>query len=139
MGNTYSTKHMLTLILQNGSVGFRYQQHNTVPRNEDGVEPGPGPARVVDTVPIGKGLGKIGGAVSVDYDFPSYIHKASAGADLMLGPSWDWGTMAEAHASHFAFRSAENGFTLFRCASGSVSGVWDPYGQNVFHRLTKGY
>ena len=40
----------------------------------------------------------------------------------------DWGPIGIVHARMGAQRALENGFTLFRCSSGGVSGVYDAYG-----------
>lgn len=72
------------------------------------------------------------------------------GADILLQPGWDWISMAKVHSRMVATRALENGVTVIRCASGSVSGIYSPYGEVVmettlgtenvdFGRMTKGY
>ncbi len=48
-----------------------------------------------------------------------------AGVSLLLQPSWTWGPIGQLHAWDSAVRGVENGFALFRCSSGGLSGYWD--------------
>jgi hypothetical protein len=62
-------------------------------------------------------FGTIGAALGVDYGFPSFLRRASNGADIMLQSGKDRG--ASSLQSQMAqFRAVENGFTLIRCATG---------------------
>mmetsp|Transcript_9008 Transcript_9008/g.11217 ORF Transcript_9008/g.11217 Transcript_9008/m.11217 type:complete len:597 (+) Transcript_9008:377-2167(+) len=74
-----------------------------------------------------KGIGRLSAALCFDFDFPSFIRKASVkGVDLFLQPAWTWGSIAQFHAMANAFRAVENGFELFRCTSSGVSGLFSP-------------
>lgn len=90
-------KNMLTLIGPSGEVLFAYQKAHPVVL---GVEPdvAPGPANALPVVATAE-LGRVGGAICFDFDFPSYVLLAAAqGADVMLQPSWTWGPIGAWHA-----------------------------------------
>ena len=60
--------------------------------------------------------GRLSGAICFDLDHPSYVRAAGAHrADLMLQPSWTWGSIGPRHFASDMLRAVENGFTLFRC------------------------
>ncbi|CAG8746764.1 7266_t:CDS:2, partial [Acaulospora morrowiae] len=93
---------------------------------EDGLSPGKGTLQTSHT----SDFGIIGGAICFDYNFPKLIGQASThGVDFMLDASWTWGPSANYHPRINVIRSIENGFTLFRCNSYGISGVWGPYGE----------
>mmetsp|Transcript_717 Transcript_717/g.1045 ORF Transcript_717/g.1045 Transcript_717/m.1045 type:complete len:562 (+) Transcript_717:218-1903(+) len=120
----YLAANMFAVVLENGTIALKYQKVNPVVGKEASIQPGKSPA-----IPFQTRFGKWGGAICFDFDFPNYIHAASAGADLMIQPGWDWGPIGILHARMDALRAVENGFTLFRCSAGGVSGVYDAYGQ----------
>jgi hypothetical protein len=63
--------------------------------------------------------GRVAGAICFDLDHPAYVRAAGAGAaDLMLQPSWTWGSIGPRHFVSDMLRSVENGFTLFRWGLG---------------------
>mmetsp|Transcript_6518 Transcript_6518/g.7462 ORF Transcript_6518/g.7462 Transcript_6518/m.7462 type:complete len:225 (-) Transcript_6518:40-714(-) len=126
-------RNMFALVLINGTIAFKYQKVHPVFIVEKNVEPGKHPAPVIDT---GKAFGRVGGGICFDFDYPRFINKASNGADLMLQPGWDWDVIGILHAKMDATRALENGFTLFRCSSGGVSGVYSPYFTTVFEKIT---
>lgn len=43
----------------------------------------------------------------------------------MLQPSWTWGPIGTYHGQGNILRAVENGFTLFRCVSQGVSGIFE--------------
>mmetsp|Transcript_2364 Transcript_2364/g.3296 ORF Transcript_2364/g.3296 Transcript_2364/m.3296 type:complete len:537 (+) Transcript_2364:100-1710(+) len=122
--------NVFTLILNDGSIAFRYEKVNPVFMVESNVRPGRDLAPIVETR-----LGKIGGAICFDFDFPAFIRRASDSATLMLQPGWDWGPIGTLHAKMDATRALENGFTLFRCSSGGVSGVYSPYFETIYEKV----
>lgn len=47
-------------------------------------------------------LGRLGGGICFDYDFPQYTRHAGHAqrrVDLMLQPSWTWGSMGRYHTA----------------------------------------
>lgn len=84
---------------------------------------GPGIVQYVDT----EDFGRVGGAICFDYNFPHFISQANTHkVDLMLQPSWTWGPIGTYHEQSNIIRAVENGFTLFRCVSQGISGVFEP-------------
>ncbi len=72
----------------------------------------------------------VGAAICFDYDFPSFIAQASRhDINLMLQPSWTWGPLYRQHLKQDRLRAVEQGFTLFRCGSGGISGGYSPSGE----------
>jgi len=128
----YDSQNMFGLVLPTGEVSYKYQKVHPVVGVETSVEPGTAPAPLVH-VP---NIGIVGAGICYDYDFPEYIRK-SAGDDasLMLQPGWDWGAIGILHARMDALRAIENGFTLFRCSSGGISGVYDSYWGTRFETI----
>lgn len=123
--------NVFTLVRPDGSVGFRYAKRHPVPIVEADAVAGHAKAPPhVDTP-----WGRVGGAICFDMDFPLWAKEAGrARVALMLQPSWTWGPLGQLHAFDSAIRGVENGFAVFRCSSGGVSGYWDAtYG---VHALT---
>ena len=56
--------------------------------------------------------------------------------ELMLQPASDWNTIGRLHERVAKARAIENGFSLFRCTSGGISGVYSPFGETVFRKVT---
>lgn len=52
----------------------------------------------------------------------------------MLQPSWTWGPIGTYHQQTNTLRAVENGFTLFRCVSQGVSGIYEPTLNGVFNQ-----
>lgn len=52
----------------------------------------------------------------------------------MIQPSWTWGPIGTYHQQGNILRAVENGFTLFRCVSQGVSGVFEPTLNSVFNQ-----
>ena len=128
----YSMLNMFALVLPDsaGGAGINYQKLHPVLGVEDDVQPGSVTPPVVQSA-----LGLIGVGICFDYDFPETIRLNSRGASLMLQPGWDWSTSGILHARMGAMRAVENGFTLLRCSSGGVSGVYTPYGTSAFETV----
>jgi hypothetical protein len=55
--------------------------------------------------------------------------------DLMLHPSWTWGSVGPRHFTGNQLRSIEGGFTTARCSTGGVTGAVSPSGV-VTHQMT---
>ncbi|CAI7907724.1 unnamed protein product [Closterium sp. NIES-53] len=111
------------LIDPSGAPILRYNKTHLFPSVEANVQPGPGSLPVVDTP-----LGRLSVAVCFDMQFPALIRQAGRqGVDILLQPSWTWGTIGHVTLQTDAVRAAENGLTLLRCSSIGVSGVVSPY------------
>ncbi|CAB4387704.1 unnamed protein product [Rhizophagus irregularis] len=80
-------------------------------------------------------FGIIGSAICFDFDFPKLIGQApSKKVNLMLDSSNTWvSPVGPLHARMNSIRSIENGFTIFRCNSDGVSGIWNQYGQPLHY------
>lgn len=63
--------NIFSLILPDGSVGFEFIKAHPVPFVETSLVAGPGEVKVVDTE-----LGRIGGAICFDFEFPELIRQA---------------------------------------------------------------
>lgn len=68
--------------------------------------------------------------------FPYDLQAGAAGVDILLQPSWTWGSLGPRHMAGNALRAVENGFTLFRCSSVGLSGVVLPRGQAAGQMVT---
>ncbi|KAG0337492.1 hypothetical protein BG004_007622 [Podila humilis] len=119
------TRNMYTLFDENGHILFDYQKANPVAMVETTVEAGPKELPVADSK-----YGRVGGAICFDLDFPNFMAQAGRKkVDILLQPSWTWGSIGRLEATMQSFRAVENGFTLFRCGSWAPSTAYDPYRQ----------
>ncbi|KAI9478058.1 MAG: carbon-nitrogen hydrolase [Benjaminiella poitrasii] len=132
LGITYGTanENKLVFITKQGEIGFDYNKAHPVP----GIEtqpPGPDLLQYIDT----EEFGRIGGGICFDFNFPSFISQASTHkVDIMLQPSWTWGPIGTYHQQSNIIRAVENGFTLFRCVSQGVSGIYEPTLSGIFNQ-----
>ncbi|XP_024539505.1 uncharacterized protein LOC112349392 [Selaginella moellendorffii] len=138
VGITYEYKDASTgrvgnyfdLVLPDGSIGFSYRKAHLVPFAESYVTPGDPILPAIDTE-----LGRIGGAICFDFEFPDLMRQAGEKRiDIMLQPAETWGATGPRVKEADAFRVVENGFSWFRCSTGGVSAVVDPYLQTFDHR-----
>ncbi|KAF9113264.1 hypothetical protein BGX27_001908 [Mortierella sp. AM989] len=119
-------KNMFTLFDPKGQVAFEYQKAHPVTMVETTVIPGPNKLPVADS----EKFGRLGGAICFDLDFPNFISQAgNQKVDILLQPSWTWGSIGRLEATTQSFRAVEQGLTIFRCGSWAPSTVWDPYHQ----------
>lgn len=118
IGDTF--ENLMTLIAPNGTVLRRYNKAHPVVGVED-QPAGPNVLQYVDT----PDFGRIGLGICFDYNFPSLIDQAGQNqVDLMLQASWTWGPIGTFHARGNSLRAIENGFTMLRCGSSGMSGVF---------------
>ncbi|CAO3676951.1 unnamed protein product [Umbelopsis ramanniana] len=118
IGDTF--ENLMTLIAPNGTVLRRYNKAHPVVGVED-QPAGPNVLQYVDT----PDFGRIGLGICFDYNFPSLIDQAGQNqVDLMLQASWTWGPIGTFHARGNSLRAIENGFTMLRCGSQGMSGVF---------------
>ncbi|KAL7328224.1 hypothetical protein PS15p_206527 [Mucor circinelloides] len=135
LGVTYAAvdpvgQNKFVFITKQGEIAIDYNKANPVP----GVETQPaGPAKLqyVDT----EEFGRVSGGICFDFNFPQFISQSSSlNVDLMLQPSWTWGPIGTYHQQTNTLRAVENGFTLFRCVSQGVSGIYEPTLNGVFNQ-----
>lgn len=115
--------NMMSLINEQGQLLFSYKKSHPVPGLES-VSPGPGTLFTGQTA-----LGVVTGAICFDLDFPSLMMSLSQEAQLLVQPSWTWGSIGKYHARINAVRAIEHGITLVRCSSFGYSGVFHPTGE----------
>ncbi|KAF8942971.1 hypothetical protein BGZ47_005938 [Haplosporangium gracile] len=143
LGITYSqyldeqllkTKNMFTLFDPKGQVAFEYQKAHPVIMVETDTVPGPNHLPVADSE-----YGRLGGAICFDMDFQNFIAQAGdQKVDILLQPSWTWGSIGRLEATIQSFRAVEQGLTIFRCGSWAPSTVWDPYHQLLGYKYNLG-
>ncbi|KAG0086826.1 hypothetical protein BGZ93_007159 [Podila epicladia] len=128
------TRNMYTLFDEQGNVLFEYQKANPVAMVETTVQAGPQVLPVADTK-----YGRLGGAICFDLDFPNFMAQGGQQeVDILLQPSWTWGSIGRLEAVMQSFRAVENGFTLFRCGSWAPSTAYDPYRQLLGYKENLG-
>ncbi|KAI8139989.1 carbon-nitrogen hydrolase [Fennellomyces sp. T-0311] len=126
------SENKLVLVLPNGEVGINYKKAYPVPFIEP-RPPGKEEIQYVDTPEFGR----ISGGICFDFNFPWFIRQASKhNVDVMVQSSWTWGPEGTYHGRSNGLRAVENGFTMLRCGSQGLSGVFEPtlngiYSQNV--------
>ncbi|KAF9134723.1 hypothetical protein BGW39_006146 [Mortierella sp. 14UC] len=143
LGITYSqyldeqmvtNKNMFTLFDPRGQVAFEYQKAHPVIMVETDTIPGPNHLPVAET-----DYGRMGGAICFDMDFQNFIAQAGdQKVDILLQPSWTWGSIGRLEATIQSFRAVEQGLTIFRCGSWAPSTVWDPYHQLFGYKYNLG-
>ncbi|KAF9353350.1 hypothetical protein BGX26_008874 [Mortierella sp. AD094] len=128
-------KNMFTLFDPKGQVAFEYQKAHPVAMVETTVIAGPNKLPVVDS----ERFGRLGGAICFDMDFPNFIAQAGdQKVDILLQPSWTWGSIGRLEATIQSYRAVEQGVTIFRCGSWAPSTVWDPYHQIFGYKYNLG-
>ncbi|KAI7877063.1 carbon-nitrogen hydrolase [Lichtheimia hyalospora FSU 10163] len=121
-------QNKLVLITPQGDIGIDYIKAHPVPF----VEPQPAGPNVLQFVDTPE-FGRVGAAICFDLNFPSFMLQASKNKiDLMLQASWTWGPIGTYHSQGNALRAVENGFTMLRCGSQGLSGVFEPVSNGLF-------
>ncbi|KAK5816714.1 carbon-nitrogen hydrolase [Linnemannia elongata] len=143
LGITYSqfldeqlvkNKNMFTLFDPKGQIAFEYQKAHPVIMVETDTIAGPNHLPVADSE-----YGRLGGAICFDMDFQNFIAQAGdQNVDILLQPSWTWGSIGRLEATIQSFRAVEQGLTIFRCGSWAPSTVWDPYHQLFGYKYNLG-
>ncbi|KAH7053913.1 carbon-nitrogen hydrolase [Linnemannia elongata] len=143
LGITYSqfldeqmvkNKNMFTLFDPKGQIAFEYQKAHPVIMVETDTIAGPNHLPVTDSE-----YGRLGGAICFDMDFQNFIAQAGdQNVDILLQPSWTWGSIGRLEATIQSFRAVEQGLTIFRCGSWAPSTVWDPYHQLFGYKYNLG-
>ncbi|RGB40508.1 carbon-nitrogen hydrolase [Rhizophagus diaphanus] len=135
--NLNGTIYNKQVVINNkGDVVIDYKKSNLVPFVEAAMTKGNNKLQTFQS----EDFGIIGSAVCFDFNFPKLIGQASSKkVNLMLDSSDTWLANEEKflnlcpvgplHSRMNSIRSIENGFTIFRCNSVGVSGIWNQYGQ----------
>jgi apolipoprotein N-acyltransferase len=96
-------------------------------------EPAPGEPSVVGTGPLpalDSELGRLGGALCYDYDFPALAREHGLlGLDLVALPSSDWRGIDPIHTQMAALRAIEQGFSIVRSTRFGLSAGIDRFGR----------
>ena len=117
-------ENQLVAIDPDGQVAFRYHKAKPVPGDKE-----IGADRTIPK-PIPSAVGKIGGAICFDMDFPQLIHRAGrGGADIVVAPSSDWLEIDPIHTRMAIFRGIENGFAVIRPTNKGLSAAADCQGR----------
>jgi apolipoprotein N-acyltransferase len=123
MGSKY-IENKIIAINPEGKIEATFFKNKPVPVVEGSI-PGDGEIPVINTP-----FGKVAISICYDADFPSLMRKASMkNADIMILPSGDWKEVSPFHARMAMLRAIENGFSLFRMASGATSIATDQHGR----------
>ncbi|GAX76103.1 hypothetical protein CEUSTIGMA_g3546.t1 [Chlamydomonas eustigma] len=117
------TNHFV-LMQPDGTLAWNYLKAYPVPVVEDDVIAGPAQLPIHDSP-----FGRMSGAICFDFDHPHFaLQAAMQYVDIMLQPSWTWGSVGPRHFSGNQIRAIEGGYTIIRCSSSGVSGVVTPGG-----------
>ena len=118
-----------------GAVAFRHVKRHPVPVVEAGFAAGRGPLQFEDDAP----WGRTAAAICFDADFPALLRSAGGrDVSLLIQTSQTWGGrwFRERHAHGNALHAVENGYTLLRCGSDGVMGVFDSLGRTLAWHAT---
>jgi len=121
-------QNKLVLIGPDGSKIFEYWKSRPVPgREKESTETNGNQMHYADTP-----LGRIGGFICFDLDFPSMVRQAGRShTDLMIVPANDWAAIDPWHTEMAAFRAIENGCMLVRDVSHGRSLAVDYLGRTL--------
>ncbi|KAI9276848.1 carbon-nitrogen hydrolase [Phascolomyces articulosus] len=124
------SENKLVLITPEGEVAINYKKAYPVPFIEP-RPPGKREIQYVDT-PL---FGRISAGICFDFNFPWFIRQASKkNVDLMIESSWTWGPDGTYHGRSNGLRAVENGFTMLRCGSQGLTGVFEPTLNGIFNQ-----
>ncbi|KAG1456779.1 hypothetical protein G6F56_006757 [Rhizopus delemar] len=123
-------KNKLVFLTKGGDIAINYNKAHPVPLAE--TQPPGDP--IIQSV-YTEEFGRVGAAICFDYNFPHLLHQASElDIDVMLQSTWTWGPTGTYHAQTSHTRAVENGFTLLRCASQGLSGIFEPTMNSIFNQ-----
>jgi apolipoprotein N-acyltransferase len=118
-------RNRLYLFTPDGRVAAYDKRHLITGLESARVAAGQGPVLAAQA----GGL-SLGGAICKDFDFVDTSRGlARAGAQLAVGPAWDFGEDAWLHGRMAMLRAVEGGFTLVRSARRGEMSVSDRYGR----------
>ncbi|KAI9497354.1 carbon-nitrogen hydrolase [Zychaea mexicana] len=122
------SENKLVLVTPEGHVAINYKKAYPVPFIEP-RPPGKDEIQYVDTPEFGR----ISAGICFDFNFPWFIGQASKkNVDVMIESSWTWGPEGTYHGRSNGLRAVENGFTLLRCGSQTMSGIYEPTLDGIF-------
>ena len=116
------------------ALAFRHVKRHPVPVVEAGFAAGTSPLQF-EVAP----WGRTSAAICFDSDFPALLRGAGGhDAALLLQTSQTWGErwFRARHAHGNALHAVENGYTLLRCGSDGVAGVFSPLGRTLAWQAT---
>ena len=79
---------------------------------------------------------KIAMEICFDLLFYDYSLIGSKKVDLMIHPSWLWGSFADTFVKLISFRSIENGYNILHCAHNGNAAFINQYGMIMFKQNT---
>ena len=112
-----------------GALAFRYVKKHPVPVVEGDFAAGTSSLQFEEAP-----WGRTSAAICFDSDFPAALRVAGRhDTAFLLQTSQTWGArwFRERHAHGNALHAIENGYTLLRCGSDGVAGVFDAYGRTL--------
>ncbi|KAI8992555.1 carbon-nitrogen hydrolase [Pilobolus umbonatus] len=123
-------QNKLVFIDKYGKIGINYNKAHPVP----GVETQPAGENKLQYMDT-EDFGRVSAAICFDFNFRSLIKQASKhDVDVMLQSSWTWGPIGTYLGQTNQIRAVENGYTLLRCASQGLSGVFEPKLGGIFNQ-----
>lgn len=115
-------------IRPDGEVVDEYWKRHPVP--SEGTIAGKRPAKVFPADPLQPALGRVGGAICYDLDFPSVaLGLARAGAGMVALPSSDWRGIDPLHSDMARIMGIATGMSVLRSVRSATSMASDPYGR----------
>lgn len=125
-GTPKPVQNKIVLIDSHGTVAFEFWKARPLPGFEEAMmEWNNNPMKFADTA-----LGRIGGFVCFDMDFPEVVQQAGvAGTDILIVPANDWRAINPWHSRMAVFRAVENGTNLLRVAARGQSIAADYQGR----------
>ena len=115
-------------IRPDGEIADEYWKRHPVP--SEGTVKGTRPARVLALNLSRPELGKVGGGICYDMDFPAIpLELARAGAGLVALPSSDWRGIDPLHSDMARIMGIATGMSVLRSVRSATSMASDPYGR----------
>lgn len=115
-------------VRPDGAIADEYWKRHPVPG--EGSVPGTKPARIIPLDPARPELGKAGGGICYDMDFPPIpLGLVRAGAGLVALPSSDWRGIDPIHSDMARIMGVAIGVSVLRPVRSATSFASDPYGR----------
>ncbi|RCH97284.1 hypothetical protein CU097_003265 [Rhizopus azygosporus] len=128
-------KNKLVVFTKEGDIGIDYNKAHPVPTVE--MQP---PGELIIPYMDTEEFGRIGVSICFDMNYPEFMLQASKlNIDVMLQPAWSWGPVTIYHTQSERLRAIENGFTLFRCTTYGLSGIYGPTYNVVYDQVVATY
>lgn len=122
---TTPAENKVHIIDPNGDVVLTHVKYGG--NDFEGTLKGDGILQAIDTP-----YGKLSAVICWDADFPNVIKQAGEqNVDLLFVPSNDWLEVKDIHSGMAAFRTVENGMSIFRQTGQGVSSAVDVHGREL--------